>query len=247
MRTAVISDIHANLEALQAVLREIDCLGVDRIVSLGDLVGYNASPNECVQAIREREIPTLMGNHDAVACGLEDPLDFNPIAGKAVIWTRRALTPEHREFLARQPEQRRIDRTAILVHGSLKHRDQYLMSRTDMLENLQRLRSGGSGIRIVFFGHTHHQMAVSCGMDLNDAAVTAGPRIELREDALYLINPGSVGQPRDQDPRSAFLVMDEDRQAVEFLRVPYDVHACAEKIRSHGLPHELAERLYQGW
>ena len=247
MRVAVISDIHANQEALEVVLQGVDRLGADRTVSLGDLVGYNASPNECVRTVREREIPTLMGNHDAVACGIEEPVDFNPIARTAALWTRSTLTPEHREFLAGQPEQRRLSETVLLVHGSMLHRDHYLFSREDMMKNIRRMRSSEPGIRVVLFGHTHHQVAVAWNADDNSLSAVPGPRITLTEGLLYLINPGSVGQPRDHDPRSAFLMIDEDRQSVEFIRLPYDVRACAERILAAGLPTELADRLYQGW
>jgi len=246
MRYAILSDIHANLEALHAALDATESLGVDRVFSLGDLVGYNADPNECVRLIREREIPTLMGNHDAVACGVSDAVDFNPTARAAAIWTRDVLTPEHRDFLLAQPEQRSLDGRIRLVHGSLLHRDHYLLSRFDILENVHRMRAETPGIHILFFGHTHNQVAFSCDEEGNVSEVSS-PRFTVRDDRVYLVNPGSVGQPRDQDPRSSFLLLDEEERSVEFVRFSYDVQACANKILAQGLPRELADRLFHGW
>ena len=245
MRYAVISDIHANLEALETVLREIDRIGVDRIVSLGDLVGYNANPNECVRMIQERGILSLMGNHDAAACGLEDPAEFNPVARAAVLWTRRTLEPDLRSVLEGLPEEASLNEGLRLVHGSLIHRDHYLRSYYDIMENIRRMRGTEPGIRMLFFGHTHIQVAFA--FDGDQPAVLSSPKFSVRDDSLYLINPGSVGQPRDRDPRCAFLLYDEEAQTVEFLRLPYDVHACSEKIISAGLPGALAERLHTGW
>ena len=127
MRTAIISDIHANIEALQVVLDEIDALGVDRIVCLGDVVGYNASPDECADMIRERETPTLCGNHDAVASGLEEPWGFNPVALQAALWTREHLSPANAEWLKHLPDSLDFEEF-LAVHGSPTSRDMYLFS-----------------------------------------------------------------------------------------------------------------------
>ena len=245
MRYAVLSDVHANLEALEAVLKEIDGRGVDRIVSLGDIVGYNANPNECLQILLDREVPTIMGNHDAVACGVEQPLEFNPIARAAVLWTRDELRPELREHLRKLPDERNLSDTIRLAHGSVVHRDHYLMSRRDILENVARMHAVSPPLRILFFGHTHHQVALSC--DGEDLSLISSSRFTLREQDTYLINPGSVGQPRDQDPRAAFLIYDEEARTVEFVRLAYDISACARKILNAGLPVELADRLSKGW
>ena len=245
MRYAVISDIHSNLEALETALREIDRIGVDRIVSLGDLVGYNANPNECVRMIKDRGILSLMGNHDAAACGLEDPVAFNPIARAAVLWTRQALVPDLRSFLEGLPEEASLSEGVRLVHGSLIHRDHYLRSHYDIMENIRKMRGAEPGIRVLFFGHTHIQVALA--FDGQEAAVLSAARFSIRDDSLYLINPGSVGQPRDRDPRCAFLLYDNEAQTVEFVRLPYDINACGEKIFSAGLPGALADRLHTGW
>ncbi len=245
MRYAIISDIHSNLEALEVVLREIDRIGVDRIVSLGDLVGYNANPNECVRILRDRGVSSLMGNHDAAACGLEDPVDFNPIARAAVLWTRHALEPGHQGLLEGLPVEGSLNGGLRLAHGSLLHRDHYLASHDDIMENIRRMREAEPEIRILFFGHTHIQIAFA--YDRETLTVVSSPTFSIRDDKLYLINPGSVGQPRDKDPRCAFLLYDEEAQTVEFIRLPYDVRACSEKIISAGLPRVLADRLHTGW
>jgi len=246
MRTAILSDIHANLEALRVVLEAVQGMGADRIYSLGDLVGYNADPNACVDLIREREIPSLMGNHDVVACGTSEPVEFNPIARAAALWTREILTGGNRGFLEALPEQRSPAEGVRLVHGSLLHRDHYLLSRYDIMENVNRMRKEEPALRILFFEHTPNQVAFACDRD-NNLSVISAPRFALQEDRIYLINPGSVGQPRDQDPRSAFLLYDEQEQTVEFIRLSYDIKACAKKILSQGLPRELADRLDHGW
>ena len=245
MRYAVVSDVHANLEAFEAVLEQIDRIEVDKIVSLGDLVGYNANPNECVKIVVERDIPTLMGNHDAAASGLEDPVDFNPIAKDAILWTREVLQGEYREFLSRQPEQRSLSGSVRLVHGSMLDRDHYLQTQYDFLENVRRMQEEKPQVRVLFYGHTHSQMALSCRDEA--LSVVRSPRFRLEEENLYLINPGSVGQPRDRDPRTSFLLYDDESDTVEFIRIPYNITACARKILSAGLPRELADRLSQGW
>jgi predicted phosphodiesterase len=244
MRYAILSDIHSNLEALEVCLLEIDRMGVDRVVSLGDIVGYNASPNECVRLLRERGISSLMGNHDAAACGLEEPEDFNPIAKAAVLWTRQALEPAHRDVLKGMPEQADLEAGHRLAHGSLLHRDHYVRSQDDIMANIRRMRQADPGIRVLFFGHTHIQAAFVCQEE--DVSMMAPPRFSIRSDSLYLVNPGSVGQPRDHDPRASFLLYDEEEQTVEFIRLTYDVLACRNKILSAGLPRALADRLRAG-
>jgi len=243
MRYAIISDIHSNLEALEVVLEEIDRIGADRIVSLGDLVGYNANPNECVRILRDRGVSSLMGNHDAAACGLEDPVGFNPIARFAVLWTRHALEPVNQVLLAGLPEEGDLNGGIRLAHGSLLHRDHYLSSHDDIMNNIGRMQE--AEIRVLFFGHTHIQIAFAYDGETLD--VVSSPTFFIGDDRLYLINPGSVGQPRDKDPRCGFLLFCEEAQAVEFIRLPYDVRACREKILTAGLPRALADRLNTGW
>ncbi len=243
MRYAILSDIHANLEALEAVLGEIEHLGVDRVFCLGDVVGYNADPNACVRLLMEKGIPSLMGNHDAAACGLEEPDAFNPVARAAVLWTRGALHEECRRFLRNQPLRIELPGGICMVHGSLLHRDHYLMARSDVMMNLDRMGAADPPIRLLFFGHTHVQAA------FDDAALPCGPppaELVLERARRYLVNPGSVGQPRDGNPSAAFLVYDDEIDTVRFARCSYDLRSCADKILSAGLPERLAARLYSG-
>ena len=245
MRYAIISDIHANLEAFQVVLEEIGRQSVDEIVCLGDLVGYNANPNECFDLLLEKKIPTIMGNHDAVTCGLLEPIDFNPIARKAILWTKDTLQAKYRDLLLKQPEQRTLNDSARLVHGSLLNRDQYLFSRQTVMDNVKEMRRKDPEIRLLFFGHTHNQGAFLFTRET--LSLISAQNFTIEDEGYYLINPGSVGQPRDQDPRAAFLIYDEQTRTVAFIRLPYNIEACKQKILSAGLPKELADRLDQGW
>jgi predicted phosphodiesterase len=243
MRTAVIADIHANLEALHAVLARIEVLGADETVCLGDIVGYNADPNECVDILRARNIRCILGNHDACAAGLEDPDSFNPVAQRAVLWTRAELTGENRVFLKNLPREQRVG-NIFFFHGSIHDTNRYILYMNDATDNFNQLAGMGDSLQIGFFGHTHvravlyyYQRAVS---------VELAPDLKLAEEKRYLINPGSIGQPRDGDPRASFLVYDADDHRVTFNRVEYDVHACQDKIIRAGLPSQLAERLASG-
>jgi len=243
MRTAVISDIHANLEALQAVLTRIEVLRVDEIVCLGDIVGYNADANECVDIVRTMKIRCVLGNHDACAAGLEEPDGFNPVARRAVLWTRAELTDENSLFLRKLPREQRVGEI-FLFHGSIHDTNRYILYMNDAADNFTLLAGMGIFLRVGFFGHTHvravlyyYQRAVS---------VDLASDLKLAEEKRYLINPGSVGQPRDGDPRASFLVYDADDHRVTFNRVEYDVHACQDKIIRAGLPSRLAERLASG-
>jgi len=244
LRYAVISDIHANLEALTASLDLIGTMEVDRIVCLGDLVGYNANPNEVTDLIREQGIPLIMGNHDAVACGLENPWNFNPIAREAALWTRRTLTEENSRYLRQPPTEILIDDRFVMAHGSLQHRDQYLFSQETIDKNFDLLHKKYGHIHLAFFGHTHYQIAHVKGPD--GIGNLTQKVIPLASGHDYLINPGSIGQPRDQDPRAAFLVYDDQAREVETFRLAYDIEACYRKIVDAGLPVELAERLLRG-
>jgi diadenosine tetraphosphatase ApaH/serine/threonine PP2A family protein phosphatase len=243
MRTAVISDIHANLEALTAVLGRIKSLQVDEIVCPGDLVGYNANPNECVDILRYEKAKCVLGNHDACAAGMEEPGDFNRYAWASALWTRDRLTDENRQFLLNLPREHRI-RDFFLFHGSIHDTDRYILYRNDVVDNFHLL--AGLPVRFIrFFGHTHVKTALTeqYGIISTELAVE---ELELLPGKRHLINPGSVGQPRDGDPRAAFLVYDDKDRKVTFHRVEYDIRTCQEKIIRAGLPSQLAERLEWG-
>lgn len=240
MKYAIISDLHANLEALDAVLGSIDATGVDQIVCLGDVVGYNASPNECIEKIRAREIPTICGNHDAVACGIEDPWGFNPIALSAALWTREALSPDNLQWLRDLPDTRRFDHF-LAVHGAITDRDCYLFTWEDVVPQLAYLEK--EGFSLCFFGHTH-----SPGIFSSDGmySVDDDSRFAIGSGKSFFINPGSVGQPRDGNPKAAYGLLNTETNEYELVRVDYPVKLAADRIVDNGLPHFLAERLYLG-
>ncbi|MEE9614603.1 MAG: metallophosphoesterase family protein [Thermodesulfobacteriota bacterium] len=256
MRYAVISDPHSNLEALTAVLSEIDAFGTDETLCLGDLVGYNADPNECVELIRARGIRCVMGNHDSRASGVEEPGGFNPIAAEALLWTREKLTEENRAFIEKLPRAIEIEtgeeagegekngKKFLAVHGRVNDTDGYILGPRDAVDNFRLLEeTGGPGL--CFFGHTHVRVAyVETG---GRVTVRMDETLEMNVGSNYLVNPGSVGQPRDGDPRAAFLTFDSERMEIESHRVAYDIELTARKIMDSGLPSMLAERLKAGW
>ncbi len=250
---AIISDVHANLEALQAVLRRIDALGVDEVVCLGDLVGYNAHPTDVVTELRRRGVRCVQGNHDAMAASDDPPDEFNPLARGAVLWTRQALAAEHRAYLGRLPLRQPIGRRAVGVHGAPSDRDRYIITAADAAEEFDVMAAEMPGADVVFFGHTHLPVVfreakgrVSVVWSSRSAADGSGT-VRLAPEARYLVNPGGLGQPRDGLPTAPFAVYDEAAATVRFERVAYDVEACAAAVLAAGLDRRLAERLRHGW
>ncbi len=244
MRTAVISDIHANIEALTAVLNRIRMLHVDETVCLGDIVGYNANPNECIDIVRNEEIMCILGNHDVAASGLEEPDGFNPLARTAVLWTREHLTSTNREYLIDLQRERSL-RDFYLFHGSIHDTNRYILYREDVVDNFSELARLRHSPTIGFFGHTHVMAVLAEQYGIITTSLSRED-LFLERDKKYLINPGSVGQPRDGDPRAAFLVYDDLDSRVTFFRVEYDLRSCQDKIIYAGLPSQLAERLSLG-
>ena len=239
MQYLIVSDIHANLEALEAVLA--DARGqYDQILCLGDLVGYGADPNAVIDWARENVTAIVRGNHDKICCGRDLLENYNPAALAAAVWTRMALRPEnlaYLEQLARGPL--RYD-GCDLVHGSPGDEDEYLVGVGDAALIRPLLEA-----QLTFFGHTHVQggFLVARGGTKSIAPVRT---IELEPDHFYLLNPGAVGQPRDGDPRAAYLLYAPEERVLEYRRVDYRVDAAASKIRAAGLPDSLAARLYAG-
>ena len=241
MKFAIISDIHANFEALSAVLAKIDSMDdVDNIICLGDVVGYNADPNACVDALREREILTILGNHDAVACGIEEPWNFNPVAMAAAMWTRDNLCEDNLEWLRELPDMLKFN-TFIAVHGAPNNRNTYLLSWEDILPHLEFMRE--SKCNICLIGHTH-----SPGIFSDDGVYSVDDDgiFDIGNDKIFFINSGSVGQPRDGNPDAAFGLLDTEKNHFEQVRVKYPVEKTAQRIVSAGLPVFLAERLTLG-
>ncbi len=250
MRILLLSDIHANLEALEACLAAFPAYDV--AVNLGDVVGYGASPNEVVERSRQLGSIVVRGNHDKACSGVSNMEDFNPIAGLAVLWTRTILRQENMVWLRDLPPgPAQVDGIASIqfVHGSPADEDEYLLMLPDALRSL-----GSSQPSITVFGHTHVQGGFLCGRD--DAA-TIRPVYQKRDtlekfdfsldrNCRYLINPGSVGQPRDGDWRAAFGLFDTDTWAVSYYRVPYELKRAQQRILDADLPERLAIRLAQG-
>lgn len=241
MHYLILSDIHSNLEALEAVLA--DAAGLyQTIVCLGDIVGYGADPNEVTAWVRQNCEAVIRGNHDRACTGMTDLRFFNPIAKAAAEWTQTKLAPDHLSYLRELPMGPLAVADFRIVHGSPLDEDEYVISIEDAEGQFPSLRPG-----LVFFGHTHIQGGF--GRSGSEGAVDGLSPYELalvaEEDAL-LVNPGSVGQPRDSNWHAAYAIYDAGTRQVEFRRCPYDVDAAQRKIVEAGLPPALAERLGLG-
>jgi predicted phosphodiesterase len=250
MRALILSDIHGNLEALNAALQAAG--SYDILWNLGDVVGYGACPNEVIDIIRSRAQINVRGNHDRVCCGMASATGFNPIARAAAMWTRDEMTAENREWLAAVPAGPITPPDLPLVtlaHGSPLNEDQYILTMRDAWAPLQQI-----GTAITFIGHTHLQGGFAqSGPEWHELRPQYKTRNEaeswtlpIPEKTRHLINPGSIGQPRDCDWRAAFAVYDTEAREVVFHRVPYDLTAAQGRILMAGLPEKLAARLREG-
>ena len=245
MRYLVLSDIHANLEALEAVLEAARDIPHERLLVLGDLIGYGANPNEVVDRIRElAPHAVIRGNHDKVGAGLEPSDAFNAVARTAIRWTYEALSDDSRDWLAELPAGPLvIDDLLEICHGTPQDEDMYVFDDGDVLRSMQAATR-----RLCLFGHTHVQVGyrlANQSLTLETADLRRPLHIPISH-GHYLINPGSVGQPRDGDPRAAFGVYDAQAQAVEIYRTDYPVERTQARIREAGLPEALAQRLMIG-
>jgi predicted phosphodiesterase len=241
MRVAVVSDIHSNLHALEAVLAAIDAEAPDELWCLGDLVGYGPRPNECCATIAGRADVCLAGNHDLAVRGTIDLEEFHGDAGVAATWTREVLDPEWLALLGRlEPEGPAHD--VALYHGSARDAIwEYVLSDEAALATLEL-----AGSPLVLVGHSHVALRiVQSGDELDGGVAPAGTEVQL-DGAQALLNPGSVGQPRDGDPRAAYLLLDLDAKRACFRRVEYDVERTQREMRDAGLPEPLAARLELG-
>lgn len=251
MRLLLLSDIHSNLEALEACLDAAP--EYDAAACLGDIVGYGGSPNQTIDLVRAMHPIVVRGNHDRACCGLEDTGAFNPIAAAAAVWTQAQLSDHNLDWLRALPcgpvtSPRWKD--ARFVHGSPVHEDIYITSNRDASEALQTAAEA-----LTFFGHTHVQGAFAWHAG-KTAALSPEPmrtasrlhatRIKLSAATRYLFNPGSVGQPRDRDRRAAFALYDSVKHEVRFYRTPYDIKQAQQRILEAGLPKALAFRLEEG-
>ena len=246
MRTLVLSDLHANLTALQSSLKAVEGKW-ERVVCLGDMVGYGPDPNEVATCIREMGAVTIRGNHDKAVAELMPTDDFNPVAKMAVNWTRAQLSNENLDWLAALPQGPLEAEGLVLVHGAFQDEDEYVFTPSQALEGLL-----DATLHVTFFGHTHHQGGFAY-QDSQLDVLQVRPRsrelhsaLRIESDKRYLLNPGSVGQPRDGDPRAAFAIADLEHDAIEFWRVPYEIGEVQERMRLARLPEALAHRLALG-
>jgi diadenosine tetraphosphatase ApaH/serine/threonine PP2A family protein phosphatase len=241
MKRAILSDVHGNLEALGAVLAEIRGIGVDEIWSLGDAVGYGPEPDACVDLLREEAAVNLMGNHDAAVAGMTPLEDFNINARRAVEWTRSAVSARTMEFIKALPYTERREDT-LLVHASPRRPKawNYIMSLREAEKSF-----GFFDEQACFIGHTHVPFIVTRRGD-GDAELLHEQSAQVRDGVRCIVNVGSVGQPRDHDPRASFAVLDDGTGEVEIRRVPYAVEKTQARMRAVGLPLYLSERLSAG-
>lgn len=244
MKYLILSDIHANLEALDAVMKAAPAH--DRVLMLGDLVGYGADPNAAIEAVRALPAVTwIRGNHDKVGAGLDSTEGFNHLAKQAIAWTTAALTPDNHQWLAALPQGPvNVDDLVEICHGAPFDEDVYIFDDLDAVRALRVLERP-----VCLFGHTH----VPATYRLTHEFQRLGPpprggefTLTLEADARYLVNCGAVGQPRDGDPRAAFGVLDTAARTLVGYRVVYDVAATQAKILAAGLPEMLAQRLAVG-
>ena len=257
MRALILSDIHANLQALTAVLALAPAHDV--VWNLGDVVGYGANPNEVIESVRSLGTVFVRGNHDRACCGLTGIEGFNPVAHRAARWTQCVLSAEHIAWLKHLPQGpvAPADLEAAAgaplvrcVHGSLLDEDEYVLTPREAFQSL----AGGGAAAVNFFGHTHLQGGFATDGEqwyrlTPDYFTRDTPEtweLQLSSGARYLLNPGSVGQPRDGNWRAAFALYDTTRSTVTFCRMPYDLRAAQESILRAGLPERLASRLRDG-
>ncbi|MBL8696001.1 MAG: metallophosphoesterase family protein [Planctomycetes bacterium] len=244
MKIGILGDVHANIEALDAVLASFVRDGVEKVLSVGDLVGYGADPGPVIARIREAGAVVVLGNHDAAAIEtLVDLAYFNVFARSSALWTRKVLQDEERNFLRSLPLVH-IDDSFVVVHGSLDRPEEfnYIQTTRDAETTLRNLEK-----RVCFVGHSHIPVGFLANSEAPDRVeYTFGNSIDLSRFDRALVNVGSVGQPRDEDPRAVAAVYDTATDIVTMKRVAYDVDRAAGKILAAGLPRVLAERLRFG-
>jgi predicted phosphodiesterase len=242
LRYGILSDIHSNLSALDQVLAELDAARVDALLCLGDVVGSGPNPNECCTALRARKCMMVMGNHDEGALSNEHDAYFNQLAQQAIAWTRKTLTPENRQFLASLPNELIFDGFE-LVHGSTAERFDYILDAPEALRALQHAKKP-----ITFFGHSHIAEVYYQSPEgkLFHERLPHGGSVSVEAGFRYLINPGSVGQPRDRNPQASYAIFDEKARNVEIRRATYDIAQARQRMEEAHLPDPLSSRLSMG-
>jgi predicted phosphodiesterase len=243
MRYGILGDIHGNLTALETVLSCLAKDGVDQLVSVGDVVGYGAAPSECIQILRANDAVVVMGNHDAAVIGQLDMMYFNAYAKEAALWTQRIVSKEDKAWLGSLPLARHLEHCSV-AHGTLYRPElfDYIQTPEDADPSLDVMQ-----LPVCFVGHSHVPVTLMRLLDdPTRTAYTVESEINVEEASHSLVNVGSVGQPRDEDPRTAYALFDSDAGRVWIRRVNYDIDREAHRIRRAGLPPMLADRLYLG-
>jgi predicted phosphodiesterase len=246
VRYLILSDMHANWDAFETVLRRARRKRYDAVLVLGDLVGYGGAPNQVVDAVRRLgpRLWTVRGNHDKVVAGIDSGSNFNHTALAAAQWTTGRLTPSNLRYVRELPQGPiEIEKGVAICHGSPLDEDTYVFSDVDAWEIFSRF-----DMPVTFFGHTHIPSIFWLEGRMLGVRALKGPtgRIELAPGGRYLINPGSIGQPRDRDPRASYMTFDSERRVVRWYRAPYDIPEAQRRIRRAGLPNSLADRLAVG-
>jgi predicted phosphodiesterase len=246
MRYLVLSDIHANFTALEASLAAAQGRW-ERVICLGDVVDYGPDPNEVTDLVKTLAPVIIRGNHDKAVAGLIGLESFNPIAQLAAQWTREQLRPDNMTYIRQLPAGPASSDGLTMVHGAYHDEDEYVFAPAQAMDGLIESPSA-----LTLFGHTHHQGGFSYRaghINVIQLRPEPGPKfaaLRLEPGTRYLLNPGSVGQPRDGDPRAAFAIADMDHQVIEFWRAPYDIAAVQKRMGTAGLPYPLIERLGAG-
>ncbi|MCK5003856.1 MAG: metallophosphoesterase family protein [Candidatus Aminicenantes bacterium] len=244
MRYLIFSDIHSNLEAFEKLLSLKITDSIDKFLFLGDLVGYGADPNDTISLFRSMNNTfAIRGNHDKVISNLESSSLFNPVAAFSAEWSKVKLSDENKKFLKELKKGPVIvDHFLTICHGSTFDEDYYVFSVFEAVESLKFMKTS-----IGFFGHTHFPVIYfQRNNKLNAIPLNSDKKIKLDPNTRYLINPGSIGQPRDKNPRSSFIIYDSDKREIVFSRYEYNVKKTQKKIRAAGLPELLASRLESG-
>lgn len=246
MRYLVLSDIHSNLEALDTCLSDARARGYDQTLVLGDIIGYGADPNAVVATIRSlNAVAIVRGNHDKIALGLHEAEGFNVVATAAAEWTFHALDAESRAWVAALPKgPANADEHIEICHGTPYDEDAYLFDEVDAIHSFEAMTR-----TLCLYGHTHCPVIFTLAEGVLRGGIVDSPpelRLPLAEGTRYLVNPGSIGQPRDGDPRAGYAIVDTTARELTLIRIPYPIEIAQEKIVKAGLPRPLADRLAKG-
>lgn len=237
---AILSDIHSNYEALKNVVTDLNNFSLSGIFVLGDIIGYGPDPNACVEEMQKLGVKAIQGNHERALKNFDFLNSFNPLAAETITWTGKKLDRTHMEYLENLPEQH-LENEMTFVHGSLLDPDKYILEYADILQEMEILRLKGK--KIEFFGHTHMKIIYV----EDEGPITPNQEwIKLNHNKIYLINPGSVGQPRDREPSASYVIFDPAGYRILFRQIPYDVNVTIAKMKKEGFPAFTYNRLKLG-